>query len=79
MSAARAASLNFCSVGSHASPSRTPPNVRPSLHGTYSCGYQSRAIVMCRLISPATTGSRSASSRTAWGSSTYAGTWGLLG
>src|SRR5690242_8899058 len=52
-----------CSL-SQASPSANcPGKLRPSLHGTYSCGIQSLATLRCRLSSFSTTSSSAYSSR----------------
>src|SRR3954447_102020 len=53
----------------HGSPPRSPSNVRPSLHGTYSCGNHSLASDRWRSRLLATTGS-SSMSRAVWSSGT---------
>ena len=55
----RAASLKRSSSGVHSRPPSGPAKSSPSLHGTYSCGYQSFAIDRCRSSSRSATGSSS--------------------
>lgn len=62
ISAVRATSGSVESASDHASPPSGPSKVRPSLHGTYSCGNHSFATARCRSRFLATTGSSSWSS-----------------